>query len=228
MVTKADIKYELEFLENMSATEIEKDYMDTINIWLSGSGGNTTTNGYFQYIIQYKNTKMYEKQMVAGATANQAFIHGAIHAVRRISKPGRICIIVPTALGFEKAFEGKGVNANLISSLYDEIVKKGCGLTEARFINGADIIKKYIAINSGKNDVVAEYNKKNTEKEDRKKQYKKMIYNECLNKVYRILIDEGIDEKIIDRIKQISCNLPEQEDEKHDNGVRYGEINETR
>lgn len=203
MINKTDIKYELELLENVSVTEIEKEHMDSINIWISGSGGNVTTNGYFQYIMQYKETKVYEEQMISGATANQTFIHGAIHAVRRINKPYRICIIVPTALGFEKAFSGKGINVDLICTLYDEIAKRDCELTEVRFINGADIIKKYIATNSGNSHAISKYKKKHDEKEERKNQYKMAIYNECLGKVFDVLKNEGVKDEILDKLKEI-------------------------
>lgn len=141
--------------------------------------------------------------MIPEVTANQAFIHGAIHAVISIKKPCRICIIVPTSLGFEKAFQGKGVNVSLIFTLYETISQKGCELTEARFINGADIIKKYIAMNSGNSSFAANMERKASEKVDRVKQYKMSIYRECLGKVCDILKDEGISEDIIYKVKEI-------------------------
>lgn len=57
MVTKTDISYELELLENVSAADIENGHEDTINIWISGSGSSNTSSGYYRYLMQYKDKK---------------------------------------------------------------------------------------------------------------------------------------------------------------------------
>lgn len=203
MADKKDIKFDIEITENISAVEVEKSHIGSVNIWITGSGAINGKEGRFRYILQYKDAKKYEEKIMPGVTANQAYIYGAIHAVKCINKSCKICIIVPTALGFEMALKGKGANVDLIHILYDEIVKRGCELIEVRFINGAQEIKTYIANNSGKNSLIEELQKKDIEKEDRKLQYKKAIYRECLEKVCRVLKKEGVMDEILEKINEI-------------------------
>lgn len=191
----------------MSVEDIQKLHIRDINIWITASGCSGGKEGQLRYILQYGNGTKFGEEMLSGATANQAYIQGAIHAVRRITGSFRICIIVPTALGFEKGFRGKGVNGELIGTLYEEIAKRGCTLTEVRYLNGADVIKKYIAQNADNTKYADELERKQNEKQNKKQnkklQYEMKIYKECLVKVCRILEAEGIDNEILEKINKI-------------------------
>lgn len=204
MITKEDIKYELEYLENIVPDIIEKAHTDEIIVWVTGSGCNpSNTYGRYRMIMQYNSTKKYFEGNEEGATANQAYLYGIINAVEKISKPSRICAVVPLSLGFETAFKGKGTNVKIINRLYELIKEKGCTFTEVRCDNGADVIKRFISVSSGKSELVREEVEKTKRVQGYKDAYKKKLYDECIEKVVDVLIANHIDEDVINQVKQI-------------------------
>lgn len=131
-------------------------------------------------------------------------IHGAIDAIRCVNKSLRIYLISPVALGFANGFKGKGVNGKLIQQLCECIKEKKCLLTEVQFINGGNIIKNFVYSCNPDKEKVALYNKV---QEDKKKQYKEIIYRDCLMQVEQILRENGINDSIIKKVRGIKPRL---------------------
>ena len=125
MITKRDIGFESETLENISVDDIRKQYEDGIIIWLHASGSSPYDEaGCFRCVLDYKGKVKYLYDELPGATANQAMIRGAIAAVNCINSPKRIYLVVPTQLGFVGAFKGKGVNCDLLTELLGIVLEK--------------------------------------------------------------------------------------------------------
>ena len=201
MITIDEIGYEYEIQENISIEEIRKSYSDGIIIWLNASGTSSDGKvGKYRCLLDYRGSVKYIEKNLLEVTANQAMIMGAIDATKCVNKPQRLYLITPTALGFATAFKGKGTNCSLIQQLYKEIKEKNCVFTEVQFLNGGDVIKKFVySCNPDKSQVEA-YDKQQNEK---KKYYKKMIYKECLLIVERILLKHSVDNSILDEIRKI-------------------------
>ena len=191
MVTKEEIKFESEIQENTFVEEIQKQHTDSVLVWIAASGCNDIApNGEYNIIIQLNDYCKFFSGSIAGATANQTFIHAAIFAIKQLSKPNRVCVITPTALGFEGAFKGKGVNAKLLNELLEEIVKAQCTLTEIQYIGGSNKIKNFIEKNSD-----GKYNHYDADKSNYAKTYKE--------KVIEVLEANNVDSDIIEMIKRI-------------------------
>lgn len=201
MITANEIDYECEIQESISVEEIRKSYSDGIIIWLNASGASSDGKaGKYRCVLDYRGSVKYIEKNLLEATANQAMIMGAIDAMKCVNEPHRLYLIAPTTLGFVTAFKGKGTNCSLIQQLYEEIKKKNCVLTEVQFLNGGDAIKKFVySCNPDKSQVEA-YDKQQDEK---KKYYKKMVYEECLLKVERILLKHSVGDSILDEIRKI-------------------------
>lgn len=201
MITKEQIGFESELSENITPEYICNLYPDEILIWVSGSGcNNERTYGKYRVVMQYKANKVYYENTVEDATANQVALYGILEAISHVNKSIGVCVIVATALGFEKGFKGKGANAELVQKIYTALFEKGCTLTEICTPNGSDVIKKYISDNSG-----GKFTKK--DKDDRKQyykdQYKLNLYNEWKAKVIAVLNDNNVDEEVIEKIKNL-------------------------
>lgn len=159
---KRNFEYETEMLENISVEDIQRMHNNTVNIYIYGSAKNG--KGHSRYILQYGEAKKLGFIESETNSPNKACIHGAIQAVSRIKKPVKVCIIVATQLGFDGAAKGKGINSKLILELMDLITEKKCTLTEVFAIGCGDKIQKYIAYNSGDENIIAEYEYKQKEK----------------------------------------------------------------
>ncbi|MBE5869779.1 MAG: hypothetical protein E7294_00740 [Lachnospiraceae bacterium] len=192
MVTQEKIGYEIELQENISIDSLREQYQNGIIIWLTGSGPSPDRkSGCYRLVLDFAGHTKYMEKELPGKTANQTMILGAIDAVECVNKPFRLYIVSATALGFAGAFRGKGVNSSLLQELLFLIEQKACYLTEVQFYNGADLIKQFIrSCNPNKTTV-------------KKKDYKQLIYEECLGKVERLLVQENVSREVIDRIRNI-------------------------
>lgn len=202
MITKDDLQYESEYLENASVPMIENSHKDCVLIWITGS-----STGNFKAVLQYASNKKFISGFKEGATANQAYIHGITAAVNLINKPCRICVVTPASLGFDKAFRNKGVNVALVLGLYSLVLEKGCSFTETVWINGAESIKRFINACSGIPEYMNEVDKKKEIKQGYKDAYRQKLYDECLQKVLKILKDNNVDSSVIKEVLEIKASL---------------------
>ena len=201
MISPEEIGYECEIQENISIEELREEYKDSIIIWLNGSGASPDGKpGAYRCVLDYKGHTKYINNQVPNGTANQSMLTGAIEAVGHVTKPLRIYLISPTALGFVNGFKGKGPNGALVQQLCEIIKEKACFLTEVQYINGGAAIKKFVYDCNPNKEEVEQYQKKQEEKAS---WYKEKIYKECLLKVEKLLISRGIDNRIIDEIRGI-------------------------
>ena len=199
MITKRDIGFESEILENISVDDIRKQYEDGIIIWLHASGSSPYDEaGCFRCILDYKGKVKYLYDELPGATANQAMIRGAIAAVNCINSPKRIYLVAPTQLGFVGAFKGKGINCDLLTELLGIVLEKRCQITEVLYINAGTEIRRFI-----ENTKLAAMSKEAISAKKEVKDYRQVIYEECINKVVGILESKGIHGDIISEIKEL-------------------------
>lgn len=209
MISAEEIGYGSEIQENISVEAIREEYTDGIIIWLNGSGTSPDGKpGSYRCVLDYKGHVKFMQKQLPGATANQTMITGAIEAIQCVNKPLRVYLIAPTALGFVSGFKGKGPNGYLIQQLCECIKEKGCQLTEVQFINGGEAIKKFVfSCNPDKTDLTA-YEKGKADKQKEKKayneRYKEIVYNECLSKVIQVLMKNGVDNSLIEVIREIT------------------------
>ena len=191
MITQQDVDYSEEIIENMTAEAIREIYADSLLVWMYGSGSGTGhPAGNYYCIMDYKgNTKFIEGE-IYGASANAAMIEGFHQAVNSIKKPINIHLLTPCPLGFNTGFRGKGPNAEILQSALEALKGKECTLTTS-VITG-DLIKLFVMEQSGK------------QQEPRENKYKRVIYNECLGKVCKILQENGVDQTIIDQVRAIT------------------------
>lgn len=205
MINKEDVSYEMDLQENISVKELQKFYEGDVLLWVTGSANIQTREGYYRYVLQYKDAYKYYERKIADVTTNQAYIKGAIDGVKRISRDKRICIISATPLGFEMGFKGKGANGSLIQELCQEIRSKGCKLTEVRYIGHAAELKRFLDQVSGK--PIRDYDAENKERKKKERiDWKKSIYVECIDKVLAIVSDK-VDEELISQIKKLPDEL---------------------
>ena len=201
MITADQIGYECEIQENISVEELRKSYSDGIIIWLNASGTSSDAKtGKYRCVLDYRGSIKYIEKNGLEVTANQAMILGAIDAMKCVNKPVRIYLVAPTALGFSTAFKGKGTNCSLIQQLYEEIKEKNCVFTEVQYLNGGEAMKKFVfSCNPDKSQIEA-YDKQQDEK---KKYYKKIVYDECILKVEQVLLKHSVDKSILDEVRKI-------------------------
>lgn len=193
MISQNDIDFEFDVQENISTIELRKLYEDGIIIWLNSSGGSANGEpGCYRCALDYRGSAKYMEKELPGATANQAMIQGAIDAVTRITIAKRVFLIAPVKLGFAHAFKGKGVNCQYLQNLLSLIKQKQCQLTEVQFINGADEIKRLLRQYAPNKKVF-----------DEKKDYKQVIYEDCLKKVVCVLERNMVDQSVIDEVKNL-------------------------
>ena len=203
MITRQSIGYELELWENSDIDNLVDVHEDDVLVWVTGSA-DMSHGGHARYVIEYKGKKRFTNLTIdEDVTANQAYIKGILHAVSRITKPSRICVITAATLGFEMAFKGKGANASLMKELYSLLTEKACQLTEVRFSKGAGMIKAYINEASGSDFYQKEEKRKELEKKDHISSYKRQVYEECLAKVCKVLKANDIDEAVIEQVMEI-------------------------
>lgn len=196
MSISEQIGYELEIEENASISDLQDRFQDGLCIWISGSGGSGDMPAKYRIAIEYRKHIQYMESECPGKTANQAMIIGATDAIARITRPIRVYIISAATLGFESGLKGKGTNAKYIQDLFVAVMSRNCSLTEVRFVNGTDVIKRHICGTdpSGKAD---------KDLKNRQLRYKEIIYRECIDKATKILKDCGVAEGVISRIKEL-------------------------
>jgi hypothetical protein len=206
LITERELGYEVEAKENVTLEEIRREYQNNLIIWTSGSGANPGGNpGVYRCVLDYKGNIKYLEGELPGATANQTMIQGATAAIECVNKPIRIFLISSTQLGFAQAFKGKGINAGLLQELCRKVVEKNCQLTEVIYYSGGESMKKFIHSCNPNQEQREKQQKKINEKEKYYKNYKKMVYDECLKKVTKILEEQGVEPDIIQKIREISA-----------------------
>ncbi len=192
MVTEKEIDYYNELQENTDVESLRSQYADGIIIWINGSGSNPSCPGCYRYVLDYNGHVKYTEKELPGATANQAMIIGATDAINCITAPKRIYLVSGTALGFAKAFKGKGVNEKALQELLESVKNKNCQLTEVQFYNGADKIRKFVYECNPNRGLVPE-----------KKDYKTIVFEDCLKKVTRVLEKYHVDSGIIAEVNEL-------------------------
>lgn len=204
MVTQEEIGFECDVQENIRIEDIRKEYKGEVLVWINGSGASPNGKpGAYRCVLEYLGHTKYMEKELPDATANQAMITGAIDAMNCITKPVRVYFISTAALGFVSGFKGSGPNSALIQQLYEWIKKKKCMLTEVQCINCGDTIKRFVYSCNPDATKLNEYDKTLEDKEKRKYQYKEFLYNECINKVIKVLRDNKVDNQIIKEIRTI-------------------------
>ena len=204
LVTEKEIGYDLEIQENITIEELRRQYWEGIMIWLNASGASPEgKGGAYRCVMDFHGNVKYMEKELPGATANQAMIQGAIDAVSCVQKPMRVFICAPTALGYESAFKGKGVNSGLMQELFKLLLKKGCQVTEVRFTGGADLLRRYVLSCDPGHTKLDELNKK---EQQGKNYYQTKIYGECIEKVVAVLKKNHIDDFVIQEIMQIKAD----------------------
>ncbi len=192
IITQSDVNYSEEIIENLSVSDIREIYTDYLLVWICGSGSGTGhPAGNYYCVLDYKGSTKFMEGEIYGASANAAMIEGLREAVISLRKPVRILLLTPCPLGFNTGFRGKGPNAERLQSALGAVKEKECTLT-ASVVTG-ELIKQFVMEKGGK------------KQEPRENKYKKMIYDECLGKVCRLLRERGVDAMIIDEVRAISA-----------------------
>ena len=137
------------------------------------------------------------------ATANQAMLLGAADAMECVNKPVRIFLVTPVQLGFVGGFKGKGVNADLVQELGKILKAKNCKITEVHYYNGADENKKFVYSCNPDKTARTHLEKKEEKKKHYISVYKTKIYEECLEKVVRVLKSYGVADSLLDEVRNI-------------------------
>lgn len=192
MITQTDVNYSEEIIENLSVSDIREIYADSLLMWLCGSGSGTGhPAGSYYCVLDYKGNTKFTEGEIYGASANAAMIEGFRQAVISLKKPVQIHLLTPCPLGFNTGFRGKGPNAGKLQEALEAVKEKGCSLTTS-VITG-DLIKQFVMEQGGKSQ------------EPKENKYKKMIYRECLDKVCKLLRENGTDPEVIQQVRMISA-----------------------
>lgn len=203
MVTKNDIQYERELHENVSSSDLEKWYKDKILIWITSSGGEDQRSGSFKILLQFNEKYKYFEKKVPGTTVNQAAIEGLRMAVSKINKSERVYFITANAIGIEKAFSGKGMNGERLHSVLEDLKAKHVFLTEVYCPGSSDTIISHIVNNSGIQERVRQYEDKKNNRQEQVIKYTDRVKKDTIEKIITILIEEKVDKKVIDRVKEL-------------------------
>lgn len=145
-VTPAQLGYEIEDGNGKSLQDILRTHEKDICIIIHGSSYNNVTDkkSHYEAVMVYNNISMTIKGELNNESANQAMIKGFTECAKHITKPMKVCVITATRLGFEKAFNGKGVNCTLIEEFYEELYSKKCAFTEIKYLYMAEDIKTFL------------------------------------------------------------------------------------
>lgn len=193
LITQTDIGYSEEIIENMSAADIRELYGDTLLLWICGSGcGTGHPAGSYYCVLDYKGSTKFMEGEVYGASTNAAMIEGFHQAAASIKKPIHIHLLTPCPLGFGNSFRGKGPNAEKLQAALAVVKEKDCTLTTS--VVTGEVIKQFVMEQGGKTQ------------EPRENKYKKIIYNECIGKVCRLLRENKVDSAIILQVEAITAD----------------------
>ncbi len=193
MITQTDVNYSEEIIENISVSDIREVYENCLLLWIFGSGSGTGhPAGSYYCVLDYKGRTKFIEGEIYGVSANAAMIEGFHQAVASIKKPINIHLLTPCPLGFNTGFRGKGPNADRLQAALTLVKEKSCTLT-ASVVTG-EVIKQFVMEQGGK------------QQEPRQNKYKKIIYDECLGKVCRLLQENRVDVAIINQIRAITAD----------------------
>ena len=191
MITQSEVNYSEEIIENLSVSDIREIYAESLLIWTCGSGSGTGhPAGNYYCVLDYKGNTRFMEGEIYGASANAAMIDGFRKAVINLKKSVHILLLTPCPLGFNMGFHGKGPNAEKLQAALKEVKGKGCSL--ATSVITGDLIKRFIMEQSGKSQ------------DSKGNRYKKMVYTECLDRVCRLLQENGVNPAVIQKVRQIS------------------------
>ncbi len=143
-LTSAQLDYKFEEVRGKSLEDILHTHSNDICIILRGSGHDHAIDkkSHYEAALWYKGITMMINGELNNESANQTMIKGLTECVKHINRPMRVCVIVATQLGFEKAFKGSGINCALIEDFYEELYSRGCTFTQCLYM--ADAIKTFL------------------------------------------------------------------------------------
>ena len=191
MIIQSDVNYTEEIIENLSVSDIRDIYAESLIMWICGSGSGTGhPAGNYYCVLDYKGNTRFIEGEIYGASANAAMIEGFREAVISLKKPIHILLLTPCPLGFNTGFRGKGPNAEKLQAALAKVKEKGCTLSTS-VITG-DLIKEFIMELGGKT------------KDNKGNRYKTIVYAECLDRVCKLLQENGVDPAVIHKVRQIS------------------------
>lgn len=201
MITKDEINYDVELVENTSIDALRQAYKDYVIIWLSASGKTEDNpDGSYRFLVEVNGTTRFGSDNIHDASETKSLVHGFRHALRLLIRRSHICVIVPTAFGIEDAFMGKGDELSVFEDAFNLIKRHKSSLLEVRYLDGAEEIDKYICDKSGDSLF-----KRNLELKEHKKnkaisEYKTKIYKECLAKVALEMEKHEISDEVIENV----------------------------
>jgi len=100
--------------------------METVHIYVTGSGDPHTRLGYARVLIEKGSWKMPFIFNYEDTTYKRSQIQGMIDAVLQLDCPQHVVFISASPLALEKAEAGEGPNRDLIYELYRVLSAKGC------------------------------------------------------------------------------------------------------
>lgn len=205
MVSEQELDFESEYRENVLIDDIRRSCSDGIIIWVCGSG-SSPDGGMASYnaLLEKKGMYLSCSGDREGYTANQIMITGLQDAAGHIRVSSKVYVVCAAALGFAKAFRGKGCNGVLLQQFLQILSDKQCKLTEVVFCGGGSDIREYILVHGQGTEAQREwFAKKKEEKKEYVSAWKEKVYRECLTKVLAVLCEEGIEEPVLLKVRNI-------------------------
>lgn len=131
-------------VENYRIKDFLDKYRDRVILFVNGSINYEVELGQVKYVLQYRDNKSYFEGSMTAKSLNQVILWGVLHGVKRVKGNMNVVIVLPRVLGFKKALNGKGSNADLIMNIYETLHKKGCNITIIHWHKGSNKLHKYI------------------------------------------------------------------------------------
>lgn len=122
--------------------------METVQIYVTGSGDPHTRLGFARVLIELGSRKTPVIFKYENTTYKRSQIQGMIDAVLQLDSPHHVVLISASPLAVEKAEMGEGPNRDLIYELYRVLSAKGCTYEfDFRIGKGKEINKLLSAYN---------------------------------------------------------------------------------
>ena len=100
--------------------------MKTVYIYSAGSCDSLSRTGTAESLLECNGKAKYLVKQYTDTTANRCVIQGLIAGVESIKKPCSVLLVTSTPIGLKGAAQGKGINADLICTLFEALQERKC------------------------------------------------------------------------------------------------------
>lgn len=138
------ISYTSTTTKGMTILGIQKQYEDSLLIWIKGSRAHSTSSAKYQYLLEFKGHKKKYFGEAGDVSERGAIIQGLKESIEHIVKPCRVVIISTLNLSFGSAYLGFGSYRRELCNISKELYKRKCVLVENYYVGNKSLFNNFI------------------------------------------------------------------------------------